>query len=358
MAKAPSKVLLSGYYGFGNVGDDALLEALTGAMREAGVEDIRVPVGDPEKVPALPGVTPLKRYDFGAMARFLSDGAVLFSGGGGLFQDATSARSLLYYLAQIELARWLRRPYVVGCQSLGPLTKQWSRRAVARALRGAAGVAVRDSFSGDTAIGLGVQQELAVAGDAAFLLPPPTKEECAAVARRLPPSPRVGLCLRPTPHADALVAAIADWWQRRPPSFQFVFIACQEQDHLLHQRIAAAAGIEAPCLLPASSVRATLTAVGSCDVVIAERLHAMVFAILSGRPVAAVSYDPKVSGLAGDAGIPLVGTDADLNAVRLAAQVHRLLALGPAEGDRLRGYAADAAQRVREVLRTLFDALA
>jgi len=164
------EVLLSGYYGYGNAGDDALCLALAQGLRAAGAERILVPAGPgwlPESVERLP------RWDVRALDRALARGAVLFSGGGGLLQDITSRRSLAYYLTVIWLARRRRRPYVLGFQSIGPLASGWGRRAVAIAARGAAAVGVRDQRSRRALLDLGLAPEaVTTASDAAFLLPP------------------------------------------------------------------------------------------------------------------------------------------------------------------------------------------
>ncbi len=95
-----SRVLLSGYYGFGNLGDEALLEVIVDRMRR------RFPSAQLEVLSATPQMTAANhrvestpRWDWRAIRAAIARADVVLSGGGGLLQDATSLRSLLYYAA-------------------------------------------------------------------------------------------------------------------------------------------------------------------------------------------------------------------------------------------------------------------
>src|SRR5690554_2806609 len=159
------RLLLSGYYGFGNLGDEAILSGLVGALTGRG-HQVTVLSSDPVATAEQHGVAAAHRTRgvIGALLR----NDVLVSGGGGLLQDATSARSLTYYLAVIRLARLLGKRAAVYGQSLGPLTDAGKRR-VARALDGVPAF-WRDEQSRAQARELGLDDH--VTADAALLLAP------------------------------------------------------------------------------------------------------------------------------------------------------------------------------------------
>ena len=62
-------------------------------------------------------------------------------------QDVTSLSSLLFYLAQIRLARILRRRVMIYAQGIGPLRRPAARRLTARTLWGVDCITVRDAES-------------------------------------------------------------------------------------------------------------------------------------------------------------------------------------------------------------------
>ena len=97
-----SKILLSGYYGFANAGDEAMLAAIVSALRRE-VPDVEITVlsGNPAVTAAKYQVKSLNRFDALGFLRVLRHTDLLLSGGGSLLQDVTSSKSLFYYLSVI-----------------------------------------------------------------------------------------------------------------------------------------------------------------------------------------------------------------------------------------------------------------
>ncbi|WP_078060806.1 polysaccharide pyruvyl transferase family protein [Desulfotomaculum copahuensis] len=126
------KVAVSGYYGFDNLGDEAVLYSLLDALREycPGVRPV-VLSHAPERTAALYGVEAVNRWRPGEVYRALAGADLLISGGGSLLQDVTGLKSLLYYLAVIWLARRLGRPVVFYAQGIGPV-RSWPGRLLMR----------------------------------------------------------------------------------------------------------------------------------------------------------------------------------------------------------------------------------
>ena len=91
------RVLVSGYYGFSNAGDDAILEAIQQSVQTVG-EDIGVTVlsNDPALTWKQYSMDAIPRFRVGEVFSALRRCDVLLSGGGSLLQDTTSTRSLLY----------------------------------------------------------------------------------------------------------------------------------------------------------------------------------------------------------------------------------------------------------------------
>ena len=128
-------ILISGYYGFDNIGDESILRTLVTSLRER-IPDCSLTVlsHDPAATREKYGVEAVERMSPLAIARAVRRCDMLISGGGSLLQDVTSSKSLHYYLAIIRFAQLLGKKVFIYSQGIGPIEKDADRRATARAL--------------------------------------------------------------------------------------------------------------------------------------------------------------------------------------------------------------------------------
>lgn len=299
------RVLLSGYYGYGNLGDEALLAGLVAGLRRHGHE-VCVLSGDPAATRALHGVAAAHRYR-GLLPALLRS-QVLVSGGGGLLQDITSARSLGYYLGVIGLARRLGRRSVVYGQSVGPLSPA-GRARVARGLRGVP-IAVRDAPSQELLAGLGRTAERVA--DAALLLEPPATSDGAAPTGERP------LVLVPRSGHDDLNDALEAAGRRLADAgVPLAVLALHEvEDGAAAERLEHATGARR---LQAADPGAALAHLARARYVLSARLHGLILAAVADVGFAGLVYDPKVAGFLADAAAPTLTRPVD---------VERLVRLG------------------------------
>lgn len=117
-----SDIVVSGYYGFANAGDEAMLAAMIEALTdiEPAIK-ITVISGNPEDTRQRHGVAAVYRLNYPEIARVLAKSQLLISGGGSLLQDVTSERSLYYYLSIMMLAKKLGKPVMLYAQGIGPV---------------------------------------------------------------------------------------------------------------------------------------------------------------------------------------------------------------------------------------------
>ncbi len=328
----PSRLLISGYYGFANAGDEAILAGLVQGFRELAPEaQLTVLSEDPLATAAEHGVAAVPRGLTSAFSA-IQDSDLLVSGGGGLLQDATSWRSPLYYLALLWLARASHVPMACIGHGIGPLRRSWVRRLTRRELSRVNLLVVRDKLSLTILQGLAVGREIHVAADLAFLLPPPGEDETAAAWAKaeLPQDsrPALGIALR-QPSGDSSP-------DLSPSLAAAIGAACQQLGlrplllPMQHPRDLAVAEVVAQHMpLPAQIARPRLTAremlalVAGCDLVVALRLHALIFAAVCGRPMVAISYDPKVDGQMEELGLKAATSVAAFDAQALGDALAR-----------------------------------
>ncbi len=171
LKKKPSDVLISGYYGFGNMGDDSILETIVeNLVAEAPSIKISALTNDPKKDRRHFSVRCINRMNLFSIARELRRVKVLISGGGSLFQDSTSSKSLKYYAAIVNLARLFGVKTYIYANGIGTIRVESNRRLTGKTVSRADRVTVRDMDSVNELISLGVPAEkIILSADPAFM---------------------------------------------------------------------------------------------------------------------------------------------------------------------------------------------
>ncbi len=315
-----SRAVLSGYYGFNNLGDDAVLVATAAALRarRPGVE-ITVLSRDPQATARTYGVESVPRSHLGALVRVLRGCDLFLSGGGSLLQDVTSWRSPWYYLGVLALAQRLARHTAVYAQGIGPLRGRPVRSAARALLNRVDLITLRDRDSLAVLDALGVDRPpVVLAGDPALLLSPERSPRVVAEQSQWGEEVHAGLALRSwrsDSWCDAVVAAARTIAERH--RVRWVCLPMHHPwDLELADRVAAQIGQGARVVREVVSPQEMQALIGGLGFVVGMRLHALIFAATQGVPCVALAYDPKVSGFARDLGEPLLDL-ADLSVASL-----------------------------------------
>jgi len=295
-----TNIVLSGYYGSGNIGDEAVLAGILAGLREAGLSArVTVISADPERtIREHAGVQAIPRMAPCAITRALLRADLFLSGGGSLFQDVTSARSPYYYLTVLRLAQILRRKTMIYAQGVGPLQRPAIRAAIAKAFNRASAITVRDQDSSALLREIGVTREAQVCADPSFLVEPDLDAADRIISDAgLTGRDIVGIALRPWPgHDEWLADAARDITALCAEiGAQPAFIPMQEPDDAVF-------GDASATLRHGGDPRVAKGLIARCRMIVGMRLHALIFAAAAGVPFVPIAYDPKVSSFAADAG--------------------------------------------------------
>ena len=117
---AKKNIAISGYYGFENFGDEAILSVLTKELKSKG-HNITVFSKNPQVTCAKLGVNSVYTFSIKSVINTIKNSDVLISGGGSLLQDSTSLKSLFYYLFVIFLAEHYKTKVIIFAQGIGPI---------------------------------------------------------------------------------------------------------------------------------------------------------------------------------------------------------------------------------------------
>lgn len=337
------RLLMVGYFGFGNAGDEAVLAAEVEALRaELGpATEFLVVSGSPADTRARHGLSAVRRGDAPGLLRALRGCDALVAGGGSLLQDVTSARPVAFYGGLMLAARAVGRPVFAYGQGLGPLRRRANRLLAGWALRGSTYAGLRDAGScalagelgarevdlvADPVLGMDLLAERQPAGLAA------AGSSGARLAAARPSGARLAVALRPWPGQDRWLppvrAGLAELVARGVEVVLVPFHAVQDAG--LARELGSDLGVRV--VRPAADPRASLAAVAGADAVLGMRLHALIGAAAAGRPFVALAYDPKVTAFADRVGQPVAATlPGPVRAAELVRAVEGALA-GPEPG--------------------------
>lgn len=356
-------ILISGYYGYSNAGDEAILESLCQSIRRTCPgTGITVLSGNPAVTEAAYGCRAVPRFSPLGLWKAVKKCDVLISGGGSLLQDATSTRSLLYYLLVIRLAEKRGKKVFLLANGIGPVGRKGNRKRVARAVREAQYITLRDPESILELKAMGVDREdLTVTADPVYLLEPGEEDKARAAldAAGVGTDPFLAVSIRPWGKDEALeakVAAICDGAAERF-GLKPLFIPMQQGvDDAMARRIAGQMKERAYFLEGVPQGRDIMAVMGKSQVVLSMRLHSLIFAATMAVPSVGISYDPKLDANLKLLDQPTAGTVEDLEpetALRLIGETleHRAQRVTALEEKR-RALTASA-RETEEILRAL-----
>ncbi|MBE6908747.1 MAG: polysaccharide pyruvyl transferase CsaB [Ruminococcaceae bacterium] len=359
-----TRIVLSGYYGFRNLGDDAILLSLRERIGEAApgaklVALSRHPAETREKC----GVEAVNRFAPLAVRRAIKNASCFVSGGGSLLQDRTSTRSLLYYTTLIRLAKRFGKPVMFYANGVGPVDGARNRERVRDVCEMADVITLRDAESLDALREMGVKNEhIRVTADPVYTMPggDSTRGRERLRALGIPADKSVvGVSVRFAAGMETNAAAFAAFCDAVSETAAVAFIDMQQPaDTTASAAVRAQMHAQAYELSAPYDPAAMADMLACMDAVVSTRLHSMIFAACAHVPVLGVVYDPKVSACAHALGMPLAGTLADFDADAALRTLREVLDDRAAYVERLTRAADALREKARENEEAFLELLA
>ncbi|MDQ2985434.1 MAG: polysaccharide pyruvyl transferase CsaB [Armatimonadota bacterium] len=293
------KIVVAGYYGCGNLGDDALLLGLLNGLDIK--HEVTVLSGNPVSTKRTFSVNAVPRKNIGEAAVAIRSADALVFGGGGLLQDTTSLLSLMYYTHLIGIAAKAKKKVALLGQGLGPIRSMIGKRAAARAFTQCHLITTRDEGSMRLVERLASHSKAKrlVTDDLAWLCSTsaqPARRKAIAISARpwKSETPKIvtafqGFCRR----------AAADGWEILPAALD------RTMDDAVLDQIAPSANIGAKVETPGRLIEN----IAQAGATVAMRLHAGIFSVANGIAPTLVSYDDKVATFAQSIGQPALTLD-------------------------------------------------
>lgn len=380
------QLFIAGYYGFGNTGDEAILEVMLMGLRQA-LPGARFSVvsGNPTETRDRYGVDSVLWSDIAAIARRIHDCDLVILGGGGLFHDYWGVdlgqllrpghTGIAFYAAFPLLGYLLEKPVMIYAVGVGPLLTEEGKALTRAVFQAADVVTVRDRESLNELETIAVDtREVQVTADPAFDLQPCDESRVDEILEAefggSLDGPLIGVALRnwdvgvePKRWSVEVGRALEEALGRL--NGRALLLPFQRSggpltdDVAIARTVRAALGEPARGILLEGSYLASEIAglIGRCDLLLGMRLHSLIFAQITGVPAVALAYDPKVTNVMRRIGweehvLSLEGLDGERLASHLVALYERAVQ-GSAESTKRPTSLAANQVNVNQVVRLL-----
>lgn len=342
MVATPKKIVISGYYGFRNSGDEAVLQSILIALQKQSqalgisIEPIVLSI-DPEWTSATYGVKSVHRMKLVEVRQAIYESAGLISGGGSLLQDVTGSKSIPYYLGIIKLAQWMGRPTFIYAQGIGPVNRKLFHPLIKSVFRKCTYISVRDEQSRELLLSMGLEQKnIEVVPDPVMGLSLPEDTDATTQPSESSNSlPVVGISVRyweqDRRELEALAQGLIKANREVPLHLRFLPFhtpSDNEASRYVMDKLKGSItehGGQVSICEDAIHPQQMLREVGQCDVLIGMRLHSLIYAAGRRVPLIGISYDPKIDHFLDRIQCHPVGATNTLDAGHVAAEIVHLL---------------------------------
>jgi polysaccharide pyruvyl transferase CsaB len=310
------KILISGYYGSKNGGDEAMLAAMLEVLREMDSNISATVISlNPEYTKKRHKVDAVKWLDVFSIIKKILAADLLISGGGSLLQNVTSRRSLYYYLGIIFLAKIFGRKVMLYAQGIGPIRGTLAQKLMNWIVNRVDLITVRDHGSLEELKNLKINRPpiFCTADPVLAIKPVPTEfgEKIFARYNISTDKKIIGVSVRRWLNWQNFQAEISVALDKlvKEVNAEIVFIPMQfPEDIKAAKSTAELMNSPAVVLEEEFSTGEILSLVGCTDVLISIRLHALIFAGVMGVPMIGISYDPKIDRFLDSIGEKPLGT--------------------------------------------------
>ena len=302
------KIVMSGYYGFDNVGDEAILFSIIQALREVDPTiGITVLSNQPEKTASTYGVEAVNRWDLKQINKVMKQCDGLISGGGSLLQDATGLKSIPYYTGIMKIAQWFKKPVFVYAQGMGPINKEISRKIVKHVLKKTR-ITVRDEASKSLLREIGLKNDIEIVPDPVLGITLKDHQSGWWNTQSFQ-NPVITVSVRDWPSNVDFKKKIAESLDLAANDGKtIVFVPMHGQHDDETSRELAKLMKQKSFIAPYdASIEEKIIIIGKSNLLVGMRLHALIFSSIMDTPFIALSYDPKIDAFAEISGQAVAG---------------------------------------------------
>ncbi|NLV88397.1 MAG: polysaccharide pyruvyl transferase CsaB [Tissierellia bacterium] len=299
-----NKIVISGYYGFNNLGDESILTAIIANLRSK-IDNIEITVlsKDPNFTAKKHKVRSVNRMNVFKVINEIKKCDLLISGGGSLLQDVTSFRSIIYYLAVIFFGIVFNKKVMIYSQGMGPINRQINRWLTKKVLDKVDFISLRDYKSENLLKEIGVNNKnIIVTADPVLGLKQEDKELGKEILSKVGVTdfskPTIGFAIRGRDKTQNTIDVMSEVANRLVEELEanVIFIPFHlGEDIDISKDIQEKTSEKVVFLKEKYNVNEMLSIIGNLNLLVGVRLHSLIFGAVMNTPLIAISYDPKIN---------------------------------------------------------------
>ena len=294
------RFILSGYYGFKNFGDEAILSVLVNKLQQ-NKDSVTVISSNPEYTKSLyQHIRAIKTFDFNNIIPAIYKSDILISGGGSLLQDVTSLKSLIYYLLIIFIALFFRKKVIIFAQGIGPINSRLGEFFTKILLKNCTYISVRDKKSHELMQKWGINSDLLCDPIFSVNVPDNSKNKTVAIQLR----DFKGM-------SNDFLDRLADSVSKNFSDYNVEIYSFQDSIDLeicktFEQNLNMLNPDIKTTVLAGMSNSEIIESLSKSEYLISMRFHAIIIGLLAGVKTLGINYDVKVEKLAKEFNLPLI----------------------------------------------------
>ena len=300
--------VLSGYYGYNNIGDDTLLFTIISNIMQIK-PDIKICLltKNPKKAQEWFGgyfanISAKSRLNFPGMRKAIKKSKALVFGGGSLLQDSTSGRSFGYYSWLLKTAQKLGRKTILYANGIGPLYSKKNKRKTEDLIQKITLATIRDEESYNYLTGMSLlskeKEKIYLTADEALTVRQNKYLDAYKKDfKEFIKGDYIVISVRKWKYADstffASLAAATDIICRENHLIP-VYLVMQSGDDKKISEYLSQLNNKAYFANINGDIEKALAIIRSAEAVISMRYHTLIFAAVFDIPMIGIAIDPKI----------------------------------------------------------------
>lgn len=299
-----SDIIISGYHGFANSGDEALLWAILNTLKKKAPEiTVTVLSKTPEETSRDYGVKSVSRYNPFKIRREMKEAKMLIFGGGSLLQDVTSSKSISYYLMIIAMAQKYGLKTMLYANGIGPINNKINRHFASRILNKTDLITLRDDKSDEELKMLNVTApKIVITADPAFTINVKEALTGQYFIKRAGVPDGTKICAvsirawkNSSDDFSGVMASLCDYIVEKHGIYPLFVPMQYPLDAEISKEVMGKMKNPSYIINRNLTVAEMFSVLSGAEVLVGMRLHSLIYATTLEIPAMALVYDPKIS---------------------------------------------------------------